>query len=257
MASASYHSSMASTPLKPDQGKGNFSESTSYGYDQVPSQYTEDHLERLQTSDEKLKRTIRILRILSRCATAVLSAVIVGLMAVTVSRYLSTRNEIAGGRGPWADNTQLWPTIMLFTIAGISLVLNLFILVAYCFSIRAANRTAIVSSVFTGGIFVIGLVVWIVVAALYKYGKDHKTDGVHRDLWGWACGSGAQRIQGDFKEVVNFQSLCTLQGRSWHTSIAEIVVEAFTLSIYVVVYLRLKQKRKLQQARQSIPVQAL
>ncbi|KAI9799026.1 MAG: hypothetical protein M1825_004922 [Sarcosagium campestre] len=250
MSAASYFGSAASTPMKPESG-----------YDHVPSQYTEDQVEKLRSHDEKLKRNIRLLRILSRFATAVLSAVIVGIMAATVSKYLSTKDilvEVDGKpRGPWANGTKMWPTIMLFVISGISLILNLFILVAYYFSFQAANRTAIVSSIFTFVVFVGHVVVWIVVTGLYKYAKDHKDNGKHLDLWGWACSTAADAIQDDFKDVVNFKKSCNIQGSSWGMSIAEVVVEVFSLSIYIFVIRRMKTKQKMELARKSIPAQAM
>jgi hypothetical protein len=129
------------------------------------------------------------------------------MMAMSLHKFASTKNTIVGGRNPWARNTKLWPTIMLFSVAAVTLILNLVIVIAYFRSFKAANRASTISAIF--GVFVFGghVLVWISAAALYRYGKD--TNGISNDLWGWSCSRGAEKIQSQFQDVVNFDHLCS------------------------------------------------
>jgi len=222
-----------------------------YGYDHVPSQYTDEHLDALQKYDMKLKRRIRVLRIISRTCTAIFSIAVTVMMAMSLEKFRTTRNIYIGGRTAWARNTKLWPTIMLFSVAVATLAINLVILIAYLRSIKAANRVSVMSTVF--GLLVFGghVVLWVVTAALYRYGKD--TNGISNDLWGWTCSKGADKIQNTFRDVVNFQSVCNRSSNAWFTSIAEACLEIFSLTIYLFAFWRLRNKRKIVTHRSLAP----
>jgi hypothetical protein len=122
--------------------------------------------------------------------------------AVTFSTYLKTRNTQRDGRGPWAKETSLWPTIMLLAISAITAILGLMIIIAYLISVKRANRISSVQSVTGWVIEVAHIVIWIVVAILYRVGKTGK------DLWGWACSPLAKNIQPNFNNVVHFNKVC-------------------------------------------------
>ncbi|KAI9772762.1 MAG: hypothetical protein M1839_002307 [Geoglossum umbratile] len=206
-AAAYYGPGGAPSPSKPPAVEDAYQlKNDQYGYDQVPSQYTDEHLEALQKYDLKLKKRIRIMRIVSRSCTAIFSIAVTVMMAMTLEKFRTTRNVYIDGRTAWAKNTKLWPTIMLFCVAAITLIINLVILIAYLRSIKAANRISTLSTIF--GLMVFGghVVVWVSVAVLYRWGKD--TNGVSNDLWGWTCSQGADKIQESFRNVVNFQAVC-------------------------------------------------
>ena len=151
---------------------------------------------------QKLKTTIRILRFISRLAATAIAIVTASQEAVTFSTYLKTRNTQRDGRGPWAKETSLWPTIMLLAISAITAILGFLIVIAYLFSIKKANT---ISSVQSGASMVIELahiIIWIIVAILYRVGKTGK------DLWGWACSPLAEHIQSNFDNVVHFNTVC-------------------------------------------------
>jgi hypothetical protein len=147
-----------------------------------------------------------VLRIVSRTCTAIFSTAVTVMMAMSLEKFRTTRNIYIGGRTAWAKNTKIWPTVMLFSVALITLILNLIILIAYLRSIKAANRVSTMSSIFGFLVFGGHVVVWIAAAVLYRYGKD--TNGVSNDLWGWSCSEGADKIQETFQNVVNFDAVC-------------------------------------------------
>jgi hypothetical protein len=98
---------------------------------------------------------------------------------------------------------------MLFTVSVISLILNLLIMASYFFSVKFANIFSTTSTVFSSVTFLGHIVLWAVVAGLYRYGKD--THGKSNDLWGWTCSNGAAEIQEQFKDVVDFHHFCGIQ----------------------------------------------
>lgn len=106
------------------------------------------------------------------------------------------------GRGPWSKQTQLWSSIMMFTLSLITTVLGFGIIIAYFFSIKAANTVAGIQGGIGMAVDVAHLAVWIAVAIAYRVAKNG------RDLWGWACSPVAQDIQPNFEAIVNFKNVC-------------------------------------------------
>ena len=76
------------------------------------------------------------------------------------------------------------------------------ILIAYLISIKKANTISSVQSVTGLVIEVAHIIIWIVIAILYRVGKTGK------DLWGWACSPLAEKIQPNFNNVVHFNAVC-------------------------------------------------
>ena len=127
-------------------------------------------------------------------------------MAVTLHKYLSTRDIVIDGRTAWAHDTKTWPTLMLLVVAALSAAVNLAVLFAYMRDVAAANKTETLSTIVVWGGHI---TVWGTTAALYRYGKD--TNGVSNDLWGWTCSQSAATIQAPFNNVVHFPTFCHVQ----------------------------------------------
>ena len=123
------------------------------------------------------------------------------IMAMTMAKYLTTKNQVINGSTPWPPNTVLWPTIMLLSISATAFLLNFTIIIAYCWSVKAANTAASWSSVFTITFGLMRTGAWIVAAVLFRIGETG------RDLWGWSCG-GSDNISQDLQAVVNFNTIC-------------------------------------------------
>ena len=222
-----------------------------------------------------LKRKIRTLRLVTRTASLAFSLALTGTMAATLGKYLSTKDHIVNGRSAWAKNTKLWPTLMLFTVAFVSLLLDSVIMMAYLRSVKAANKTAYFAAYFTGVVIFAHVALWVTTTALYRYGKD--TNGVSNDLWGWTCSEAAQKIQAEFAPVVHFDSYCSLQVRdparasqptcattdhlfrgqtgSFGLSILQAIVLLLTLTVWMFAYRRAEHKRQMKLGPAVIPVQ--
>ncbi|KAI9861525.1 MAG: hypothetical protein M1824_002417 [Vezdaea acicularis] len=227
------------------------------GYSNLSMDHTEDPLGKalIDDADQKLKKRVRIFKFLARSLTFILSIAITGNLAKVLGKYLATKGVLIGGRNAWAKDTKLWPTIMLLVIAVISAFINSIIMLAYCWrSVKHANRASMISTLFTSVIFVVHIVIWIVTAALYKYGKD--THGVSNDLWGWTCSSKAFKIQPQFQKVVDFDQYCSIQTNSFRLSVAQAVAEIFGLIVWFFVLRRISSKRKIKRIEsEHIPVQ--
>ena len=92
---------------------------------------------------------------------------------------------------------------MLLSVSFLTIIFSFLTILAYLrHGVKAANKAHKTGFVFElvaeGG----HVLVWIVVAILYRVGKTG------HDLWGWACSPLAQSIQPNFEGVVDFQSVC-------------------------------------------------
>lgn len=99
---------------------------------------------------------------------------------------------------------------MYFLVAGISVLLNLIIILSYIFSgVKHANKAATIATTFTWIVMLGNLIVWSVAASLYRTEKDK--NGKSNDLWGWTCSPAAKLIQKEFAEDVDFNQYCNVQ----------------------------------------------
>lgn len=198
-------------------------------------QFYEDHRQ-----NARLKKIIRILRFVSRLAATVVSVVTTTQEIVTLRTYLSTRNVQRGGRGPWAKQTSLWPTIMLLSASGITTILGVVILIAYLTSIKKANKVSTAETWVSVTVEVAHIILWIVVAILYRLGKNGK------DLWGWACSPVAQGIQSNFSNVLHFDAVCSRGASSWHLAIASAGIQLLGGIIWFLVHRRSKVQKRMK-----------
>lgn len=127
-------------------------------------------------------------------------------MVYVLIKFYSTRNEPGGGRSsPWSADTKLWPTWLLLSASGVTLIATIFSLFALCCvkkhgaGVRRRGRRVIVLE------YAIHVIAWLLVAFLYRWGKTGD------DLWGWSCGDKAKAVQEAFKTELNFQALCDIQ----------------------------------------------
>lgn len=175
--------------------------------------YPDLELQRLETRDAKIKKRIRILRVVSRVLTFLLSAATMCALAMVLYKYLQTRNEyfMVDGeeRTAWADGTIAWYTYLYFGISTLSFILDTAILIGYCRSVKTANTAATVAGFWAGLLLVSHIAVWIASLAIYRYGRE-PVDGKFKDLWGWTCSSSASEIQSEITNI-DFEKYCHVQ----------------------------------------------
>ena len=151
---------------------------------------------------KKHKRWLRILQIAAKACTVLFSAIIFGIIVYIEIEFQTTKGVIRGGRGPWPENPKLWPTYMFLATSGVTLLVSVVVLVAYCCCYEKA-RTSIRLTLLN---YVIHIGVWITVTFLYRY--ERSLHGNDNDLWGWACNT---KLQPQFEGVLDFKTLCTAQ----------------------------------------------
>ncbi|KAH8670107.1 hypothetical protein BGZ60DRAFT_527593 [Tricladium varicosporioides] len=186
---------------------------------------------------QKLKTQIRILRFISRVGATALATATLCLEVKTISLYVHTHNIKHGGRGPWARQTSLWPSILLASVSSITVFIGILILGAYTQSIRTANKVNLAQTIVTVGVEVTHIIVWITVAVLYRKGRTG------HDLWGWACSPLAEKIQPNFKDLVNFTRICQRGETNWVLSVVNPAFTVFNLSIWYFVWQRRNYKK--------------
>ncbi|QDS77915.1 hypothetical protein FKW77_000892 [Venturia effusa] len=193
----------------------------------------EEEIAYVRRDDIQLKRSIRILRVVQRILATGLSLAALIPITMTLVKFLQTKNiykdvHMANGttvnRTAWAKDTKAWPTYMYFSTAAMSFILNLGTLIGYFWGTKAANYVSTVGSAFNYTILVANLIVWIVVAGIYKYEKQILTDGLHKDLWGWSCSAAADALQHAFVDEVPFNKYCTVQSGSWYAGLVHVGV---------------------------------
>lgn len=153
----------------------------------------------------KLRRWTKIAVALSSTISALLSVFMESIMIYATYKFYKTKDLYVEGRpwGPWARNTELWPSYMLAGASLVTLLLAFALLIALC--CRAKRKATFFSLL--GALA--HIIFWIVISVLYRVGKTEK------DLWGWSCTDKAKAIQDQLgSDVLDFESLCTLQVRS-------------------------------------------
>lgn len=204
-----------------------------------------------EKKDLVYKRRIRILRFVSRFASLILNAYLMGSLSYALTKYFLTKNHVvAGNVHPWAVPTTLWPTIMLLSIATITFIMNFITLCTYMCGVGAANRTSSVFSYIGYIMLAAHVVVWAVAMGLFKMANTGK------DLWGYSCGPEADAIQEQVKSFVNFGKLCTLQSGSWYTSIVETITYGTTFVVTILMARRASHKKKMAKMRESTSMEA-
>ncbi|MCJ1286011.1 hypothetical protein MMC26_005353 [Xylographa opegraphella] len=215
------------------------------GYQQIAEP---SHLERGRQKDYRLKRQIRIWKLVTRIFTFLLAIYPLYSQAITLHKFLSTKDIAIDGRNAWAKETTIWPTILLLSTSSATMLVSLLILASYLLGVRHANKTE--KTIGTAG-FVIEMgahiAVWVATAAAYRLGKTGN------DLWGWSCSDAADQIQDQFQAVIDFNNFCNLQSYAWILSIAQAVALILTGAVYYLAWRRLKHKEMMKKDMSRIP----
>jgi hypothetical protein len=133
------------------------------------------------------------------------------IFAFSLGKYYLTKTHVVSSsetKTPWPTPTVLWPTFLLLGISLTTCIMNLTTLAMYCFGVGAANKTNTVGSVISYILMGVHVLVWIFGAGAYK-GATTISGG--KDLWGYSCGSEADKIAEAVKDFMDFGKLCSMQ----------------------------------------------
>lgn len=119
------------------------------------------------------------------------------------TKHLPKRNNLPA----WADNTKVWPQILLLSIAVISLVMSVIVILAYWKGgHHKAEKVAAYYTVFAVGFFVFSIIMWAIGAAVFNQSKAQNNN---KDMWGWSCVDNKRRHL--FEDDVAYGLVCRLQ----------------------------------------------
>lgn len=160
-------------------------------YNPIPSYVVHNQETKvLDVADQRLKQRIRTLKLVSRLLALVLSLATLVPLAMTLAKYLTTKNDFfdvdGQERTAWAHDSRSWYTYMYFAVALTSFVFDLATVVAYCCreGVNKANKVAAVATCWGATVQIGEIVIWIVSVAVYRYGRE-PVGGRFLDLWGW------------------------------------------------------------------------
>ncbi|KAE8864986.1 hypothetical protein PTNB73_05874 [Pyrenophora teres f. teres] len=193
-----------------------------------------------QAKDLKIKVRVRLAKIFLRginfaCSLIVLSMVASAFAIFNATKTLAPRN----GLPAWANNTKIWPQVLLLSIACISLLMSIVVIIAYWRGgHHRAEKVAAYYTVFAVAFFIFSIIMWAVGAAVFNQSKAQNNN---KDMWGWSCVDNKRRHL--FEDDVAYSLVCRLQNWALVCCIIEIVVEVLVIAIYGVVFYRFWSKR--------------
>lgn len=201
--------------------------------------------EREQQKDLKVKIRVRIAKIFLRGINFACSLIVLSMLATAFSIFNATKNLAPRNNlPPWAANTKIWPQVLLLSIACVSLVMCIVVLIAYSRGgHHRAEKVAAYYTVFAVGFFVFSIIMWAIGAAVLN---QSKAQGKGKDMWGWSCVDNKRRHL--FEDDVSYALICRLQNWALVCCIIEVVIEMLCIIIYAIVFYRFWSKRKLRKS---------
>lgn len=137
------------------------------------------------------------------CSLIVLSMLSAAFTIFNATKALPPRGKTTS----WAPQQKIWPQITLLSIACVSLVLSVGIIIAYWKGgHRRAEKAAVYYTVFAMGFFIFSITMWSIGAGVLH--QSHQ-NGKDKDMWGWACKEGKRKEL--FEKDVDYALICRLQ----------------------------------------------
>ncbi|KAI0191592.1 hypothetical protein F4808DRAFT_382547 [Astrocystis sublimbata] len=202
----------------------------------------EKDTEAAQKKDVGLKYRVRMAKFALRGISFSCSLIIISLLAVSFNIFRTT-NHLAAQNGlpAWAENTKLWPQILVLVVSGVNLFLCLLIFFGY---LRGghyrAEKVGVYYTLFAVGWFIASSILWAAAAGILQFSRDNSNN---KDMWGWACVDNKRSEV--FSDKVDYALVCRLQNWSLICALIEIVLDVFTITLYSIVFFRYITKRKL------------
>jgi hypothetical protein len=198
-----------------------------------------------QAKDLKIKVRVRIAKIFLRGINFACSLIVLSMIATAFAIFNATKNLAPRNNLPaWADNTKIWPQVLLLSIACISLLMSVVVMVAYFKGgHNRAEKVAAYYTVFAVGFFIFSIIMWAIGAAVFNQSKAQNNN---KDMWGWSCVDNKRRHL--FEDDVAYALVCRLQNWALVCCIIEVVIEVLCVIIYGIVFYRFWSKRKLRKS---------
>ncbi|MCJ1319207.1 hypothetical protein MMC15_004542 [Xylographa vitiligo] len=232
--------------LKPPGTPGRFLDPRSPTFqEEVVLEKEELKTEKQNAADLKVKVRVRMAKFFLRGVNFSCSLIVLSMLSTTFQIFNATKQLPPRNSLPvWAQGQQTWPQITLLCISCVSLAICLTIFYSYWRGgHNRAKKTAVYYTTFAIGFFIFSTVMWIMGAAILH---SSKANGNGQDMWGWACNDNKRRTL--FQDEVHYDLVCRLQNWSLICALIEIIVEVITITLYGIVFYRLRSKRKLHKS---------
>ena len=190
---------------------------------------------------------VRMAKLALRGVSFSCSLIILSMLAASFSIFNATKALPSLSNLPtWAENTKVWPQIVVLVCACISLCICITIFIMYCRGgHRRAEKVGVYYTLFAVGWFIFSIVMWAVAAGVLQFSRNNSNN---KDLWGWACVENRRStIQGQAQNV-DYDLVCRLQDWTLICIIIELVIEVISISLYSIVFYRYWTKRKLHKS---------
>ncbi|KAF3197292.1 hypothetical protein TWF192_007327 [Orbilia oligospora] len=194
----------------------------------------------LATKLAKRQKRIGNIQVIERVINLLASATIGAIMGYTLENYIVNQHEVINGTGPFGANPKLWPTYVMTAVAGITLIFNTSVLLAYCCGKKASDKIASGSS-YVKLLSPIGhLIVWGTTAGSFKGAASGN------DIWSFSCSDTPPdvSIQQQFEHKINYDMLCTTNTASLYTAIGTAVFAVIGIIIWVIVTVHTRKQKK-------------
>ncbi|KAL2417754.1 hypothetical protein ABEF95_004952 [Exophiala dermatitidis] len=205
----------------------------------------EEKTEVQQAKDLKVKKRVRIAKMVLRGVNFSCSLIVLAMLSTVLTIFHATKSLPPRNNLPaWAPKQQTWPQIVVLSIACVSLLFSIIVILAYCRGgHRRAEKVAVYYTMFAVGWFMFSIVMWVVGAGILH---GSKASGGGTDLWGWSCKDNKRRQL--FQDDVHYALVCRLQDWSLICCIIEVVVEVIVIAIYGIVFYRFWSKNRLRKS---------
>ncbi|KAI0400546.1 hypothetical protein F4802DRAFT_481442 [Xylaria palmicola] len=202
----------------------------------------EKDTEAAQKRDVGLKYRVRMAKFALRGISFSCSLIIISLLAVSFNIFRTTNHLAAqSGLPPWAENTKLWPQVVVLSVSGVNLILCILIFIGYLRGgHHRAEKVGVYYTLFAVGWFIASSVLWAAAAGILQFTRNNSNN---KDMWGWACVENKRAEV--FSQKVDYALVCRLQNWSLICALIEIVLDVFTITLYSIVFYRYITKRKL------------
>lgn len=119
------------------------------------------------------------------------------------TKALPPRNNLP----PWAVGTQIWPQVTLLCIAGVSLVMSIYVMWTFWRKgQRKGRKIAAYYTAFSVAFYTFSIIMWGIGAGILHMSK---ANGKGQDIWGWSCKNNVRSQL--FQSDVSYSLICRMQ----------------------------------------------
>ncbi|KAK6504749.1 hypothetical protein TWF481_006688 [Arthrobotrys musiformis] len=191
---------------------------------------------KLAKGQKKIGRVQAVERVINLLASASIGAI----MGYTLENYIVNQHEVINGTGPFGTNPKLWPTYVMTAVAGITLIYNISVLVAYCCGRKASDKVAS-GSTYVKLLSPLGhLIVWATTAGAFKGAANGN------DIWTFSCSDAPSdvSIQQEFENKINYDILCTTNTASFYTAIGTAAFAVIGVIMWLIITIHTRKQKK-------------